>query len=116
MVAAAARREESLSRTLLALADPTRRRLVERVAASPVRATDLSRGLPISRPAVAKHLRVLRGAGIVTAVPQGREVLYQLAEDPVGLADARAYLERVGRGWDHALAAFKRFAEAEDSA
>ena len=115
MVAAAARREEVLSRTLLALADPTRRRLVARVASGPVRATDLSRGLPISRPAVAKHLRVLRGAGIVTAVPQGREVLYQLAEEPDGLAEARAYLERISRGWDEALAAFKRFAETEDS-
>lgn len=115
MVAAAARREDALNRTLLALADPTRRRLVERVSSGPVRATDLSRGLPISRPAVAKHLRVLRGAGIVTAVPQGREVLYQLAEEPAGLAEARTYLERISRGWDDALAAFKRFAEAEDS-
>lgn len=115
MVAAAARREDALNRTLLALADPTRRRLVERVASGPVRATDLSRGLPISRPAVAKHLRVLRGAGIVTAVPQGREVLYHLSEQPDGLAEARAYLERISRGWDEALAAFKRFAEAEDA-
>lgn len=114
MVEATARTDAALSRTFRALADRTRRALVARVAAGPVRATDLSRGLPISRPAVAKHLRVLRGAGIVTAVPQGREVLYQLAEDPTGLAEARAYLERISRGWDQALAAFKRFAEAED--
>src|SRR5215831_18153035 len=105
---AAAERTSRLDRTLLALADPTRRRLVERVARGPVRATDLSRGLPMSRPAVAKHLRVLQGAGLVHAVPQGREVLYQRAEDSGPIEEARAYLEAMSAGWDRALAAFKR--------
>jgi DNA-binding transcriptional ArsR family regulator len=105
-----------LDRTLLALADPTRRRLVERVAAGPVRATDLSKGLPISRPAVAKHLRVLQGAGLVTRLPQGREVLYSLAENSAAIDEARAYFEKISRDWDTALDAFKRFAESEDSA
>jgi DNA-binding transcriptional ArsR family regulator len=104
-----------LDRTLLALADPTRRRLVERLASGPVRATDLSKGLPISRPAVAKHLRVLRGAGLLSAVPQGREVLYQLAENSAAIEEARAYFEKLSRGWDTALDAFKRFAESEDA-
>jgi DNA-binding transcriptional ArsR family regulator len=112
MPAKAARR---LDRTLLALADPTRRRLVERVSRGPVRATDLSKGLPISRPAVAKHLRVLRGAGLVTAVPQGREVLYQLAARSAAIDEARAYFDRIRAHWDVALDAFKRFAESEET-
>lgn len=111
---AKSRRQSALDRTLLALADPTRRALIERVARGPVRATDLSRGLPISRPAVAKHLRVLQGAGLVSAVPQGREVLYQRSEDSGALDEARQYLERVSQSWDAALDAFKRFAESQE--
>ncbi|HTO54232.1 MAG TPA: metalloregulator ArsR/SmtB family transcription factor [Myxococcota bacterium] len=104
----------ALDRTLQALADPTRRALIERVGRGPMRATDLSRGLPMSRPAVAKHLRVLRGAGLLKAVPQGREVLYLRSEDSRALEEARAYLERVSAGWDRALDAFKRFAESQE--
>jgi DNA-binding transcriptional ArsR family regulator len=103
-----------LDRTLHALADPTRRALIARVGRGPMRATDLSRGMPMSRPAVAKHLRVLQGAGLVEAVPQGREVLYQRAEDPAALDEARAYLEAISAGWDRALAAFQRFAESQE--
>jgi DNA-binding transcriptional ArsR family regulator len=103
-----------LDRTLLALADPTRRKLVERVGRGPVRATDLCRGLPMSQPAVAKHLRVLKDAGLLTAVPRGREVFYRRADTPRGIDEARAYLERIGRDWDRALEAFKRFAEAQE--
>jgi len=109
-------RASRLDRTLLALADPTRRRLIERIGRRPHRATDLGHGLPMSRPAVSQHLRVLRNAGLVTAVRQGREVLYRLAKDPRGLAEARAYFERVSHGWDHALEAFKIFAEKGDGA
>jgi DNA-binding transcriptional ArsR family regulator len=113
-MASAARKLDRLDRTLLALADPTRRRLLERIAAGPRRATDLSRGLPMSRPAVAKHLRVLQGAGLVTALPQGREVLYQRTEDTSALDEARAYFERMSADWDRALAAFKSFAESQE--
>ena len=107
---------KSLERTLLALADPTRRHLVERLTRCPQRPTDLMHGLPMSRPAVSRHLRVLRHAGLVKAVPRGREILYQLADNPRGLAEARTYFEHVSHGWDVALAAFKRFAESEDEA
>ena len=113
---ATVRQPGRLDRTLLALSDPTRRRLVERLTRKPQRPTDLTRGLPMSRPAVSRHLRVLRNAGLVKAAPQGREMLYQLADDPRGLEEARAYFERVSRGWDVALAAFKRFAEMEEKA
>ena len=112
---ATARRQSLLDSTLLALADPTRRRLVERLGRRPQRPTDLGRGLPITRPAVSRHLRVLRNAGLVEAVPQGREILYQLAENARGIEQARAYFERVSRGWGQALLAFKIFAESEDA-
>jgi len=112
---AAARTPSQLDRTLLALSDPTRRHLVERLGRRPLRPTDLGRGLPITRPAVSRHLRVLRNAGLVEAVPQGREILYQLAGNARGIEEARAYFERMSRSWDRALAAFKKFAELEDA-
>jgi DNA-binding transcriptional ArsR family regulator len=111
----AAQTDSRLDRTLLALSDPTRRRLVERLGRKPQRPTDLGRGLPITRPAVSRHLRVLRNAGLITAAPQGREILYRLAENARGIDEARAYFDRVSRGWDQALSAFKRFAEMGDS-
>jgi len=110
----AARKIARLDRTLTALAHPMRRRLLERVGRGPVRATDLSRGLPVSRPAVVKHLRVLQGAGLLDATPQGREVLYHRAPDASAIDEARTYLEKMSAGWDQALAAFKRFAESQE--
>ncbi len=68
----------------------------------------------MSRPAVSKHLRILREAGLLEAVPRGREMLYRFARHPSGLAEARQYIERVSRAWDRALEAFKAFAEQED--
>jgi len=106
-------RRSSLDRTLAALSEPTRRRLIERLGGGPHRASDAWRGLRISRPAVSRHLRVLRRAGLVSVVPRGRERIYQLAREPQGIAEARAYFERVGVFWDRALDAFKRFAEQE---
>ena len=104
-----------LDRTLTALADPTRRRLLDRVTRRPTRASDLSRGLPMSRPAVSKHLRILREAGLVRAVSQGREMLYRVPPRPVCLDEVRAYLDRMSQAWDRALEAFKAFAEQEDA-
>jgi len=103
-----------LDRTLTALADATRRRLLDRVTRQPLRASDLGRGLPMSRPAVSKHLRILREARLVEAVPQGREMVYRLAPRPTALAQVRRYVESVSRGWDRALEAFKAFAEREE--
>ena len=87
--------------------------LLERIGKQPHRAGDLCRGLSISRPAVSKHLRVLREAGLVDAIPRGREIVYLLAPSAPGIDDARAYLERASALWDRALAAFKAFAEEE---
>jgi len=102
------------SATIEVLADQSRRQILDalRSGEQPVHA--LVERLELSQPAVSKHLRVLQGAGLVTSVPQGREVLYQRAEDSSAIEEARMYLERMSRGWDQALAAFKRFAEAEE--
>jgi DNA-binding transcriptional ArsR family regulator len=106
--------DHALDRTFAALADPTRRMLLERMGRKPHRAGDLCRGLTISRPAVSKHLRVLREAGLVNAIPRGREMLYRLAPATPGLDQARAYIERTSKLWDRALEAFKAFAEQEE--
>ena len=68
----------------------------------------------MSRPAVAKHLRVLKEAGLVRAVPRGREVFYQRAERPRAIDEVRVYLDRISRDWDRALEAFKAFAESQE--
>ncbi len=106
----------TLDRTLAALADPTRRRLLDHVGRRPRRPTDLRRGLPMTRPAVSRHLRVLREAGLVEAVPRGREMLYRLSTRPTALAEVREYVDRVSRAWDRALEKFKAFAELEENA
>src|SRR5262249_59318804 len=88
----------TLDRTLIALADPTRRRLLDHVSRRPQRPSDLGRGLPMTRPAVSRHLRVLRQAGLVEALPQGREMLYRLSPQPNSLTEVRRYVERLSRG------------------
>jgi DNA-binding transcriptional ArsR family regulator len=86
---------------LAALADPTRRAVFERLAAGPLSVGELARGLPVSRPAVSQHLKVLKAAGLVTDAAQGARRLYQI--DPAGLDAIRAWLNGL---WDRALAAF----------
>ena len=90
-----------------ALADPTRRQVFELIAASPRSVGELARRLPVSRPAVSQHLRVLADARLVAARAEGTRRVY--AVDQRGLAAARAYLDRF---WDRALDAFKQAAEA----
>jgi DNA-binding transcriptional ArsR family regulator len=104
-----------LDQTLTALADPTRRQLLQRLARRPHRAGELAAGFAISRPAICKHTRVLKKAGLITARQHGREQIYELA--PSGgqaIAELIETLEQVGRFWDTALVAFKRFAEKEE--
>lgn len=93
-----------------ALADPNRRTVLERVAAGEATATEIARGLPISRQAVLKHLVLLDRAGLVTARRAGREVRYRLL--PGRLAATAHGLDAIAAGWDDALAAVKRAAEA----
>ena len=91
-----------------ALGDPTRRAIFERLREGPSAVGDLARGLPVSRPAVSQHLRVLKGAGLVSERRNGTRHLYRV--DPEGLAEVREWFEGF---WDEALAGFKAAAESE---
>lgn len=97
------------STALQALGDPTRREIFERLARRPLAVIDLANALPVSRPAVSQHLRVLRDAGLVMVRQQGTRHVYQV--DPRGIEMMREYLDRM---WDKALGSFKAFAEREN--
>ena len=91
---------------LEALGDPTRRAIFELLAVGPIAVGDLAGQLPVSRPAVSQHLKVLKEAGLVTDRASGTRRLYQL--DPAGVYAVRAYFDKV---WTDALGAFKTAAE-----
>ena len=93
-----------------ALADPTRRAVFERLARGPRAVGDIARGLPVSRPAVSQHLRVLKRAGLVRDRAIGTRRLYSV--NPDGVAALRDYLDQF---WNRALAAFKAAAERHPS-
>ena len=94
------------SSALAALADPTRRAIFERLAARPSAVGLLARDLPVSRPAVSQHLRVLREAGLVTEAALGTRRIYRI--DPRGIAAMREWLDAL---WSAALGAFQEFAD-----
>ncbi|MFL5957872.1 MAG: ArsR/SmtB family transcription factor [Solirubrobacterales bacterium] len=91
---------------LAALGDPTRRTIFERVAERPRPVGELARELPVSRPAVSQHLKVLKDAGLVVGHAAGTRRVYRV--DPEGLAALRDYLDGF---WNRALAAYKEAAE-----
>src|SRR5213080_25579 len=93
---------------LAALADPTRRRVFERLKSGPQPVGTLARDMPVSRPAVSQHLKVLKAAGLVADRPEGTRRVYYI--DPHGLGALRGWLDQF---WDEALAAFA--AEVETS-
>ena len=86
-----------------ALADPTRRHLLEQLATADRAVTELMAGLAMSQPAVSQHLRVLRDAGLVTARKDGRHRYYQLR--PAGLTELRDWIDQLERFWQGRLAA-----------
>jgi DNA-binding transcriptional ArsR family regulator len=94
---------------LAALADPTRRRVFERLKKGPRAVSEVARGLPVSRPAVSQHLKALKEAGLVADRPEGTRRVYFI--DPQGLGELRRWLDQF---WDDALAAFQ--AEVERGA
>jgi DNA-binding transcriptional ArsR family regulator len=96
------------ARALDALGDATRRAIVERLRDGPLAVGELADGLPVSRPAVSQHLRVLKEAGLVTERQSGTRRLYRL--DPDGLAELRAAFDLF---WTDALAAFAEAVERE---
>jgi DNA-binding transcriptional ArsR family regulator len=95
---------------MAALADPTRRAVFERLRRGPRPVGEIARGLPVSRPAVSQHLRVLKEAGLVRERREGTRNFYSVDGD--GLAEVREYFEEL---WDEALAAFKEAAEKGDT-
>ena len=95
--------------SLQALGDPTRRAVLEQLRDGPRAVGEIAAELPVSRPAVSQHLRVLKEAGLVTERQNGTRHLYRV--DPDGLAELREYLEGF---WEEALASFKAAAEKEE--
>jgi DNA-binding transcriptional ArsR family regulator len=94
-----------------ALSDPTRRQIFEKIARRPLSVAELAAGMPVSRPAVSQHLRVLKDAQLVIERKDGARRVYRL--DPKGVEELRSYLDRF---WDRALAAFKAAVEQEKDA
>ena len=97
------------SRALAALGDATRREIFDRLADGPSSVGALATRLPVSRPAVSQHLRVLKEAGLVEETPDGARRIYRL--DPRGIGAMRDWLDQ---HWDKALAAFKDFVEDKE--
>lgn len=94
---------------LAALGDPTRRAIFERLGDRPCAVGELARELPISRPAVSQHLKVLKDARLVVDRPAGTRRIYQL--DPDGVDALRAYLDQF---WSKALVAYKAVVEQQE--
>lgn len=92
---------DAISASIMALADPTRRALIDRLRGGPLPVCDLACDIGVSRPAVSQHLRVLSDAGLLVVTPQGNRRLYAIA--PEGISRLRLYLDTL---WDDALAAF----------
>jgi DNA-binding transcriptional ArsR family regulator len=93
---------------LAALADPTRREVFERLRAGPRAVGEIAEEMPVSRPAVSQHLKVLKDAGLVADRAEGARRVYYI--DPHGLGPLRKWLDQF---WDQALEAFQ--AEVERS-
>jgi DNA-binding transcriptional ArsR family regulator len=91
---------------LSALSDPTRRAIFEHLAEHPAAVVDLAALVPVSRPAVSQHLKLLKEAGLVRDAPVGNRRVYSL--EPAGLTGLRDYLDRF---WNTALHSFKERVE-----
>lgn len=89
-----------------ALGDRTRRRIIKRLEFGPLPVVEIARDMPVARPAISQHLKVLKDAGLVVDRPVGNRRLYAL--DPDGLVQLRRFLESF---WADALTRFTRFAE-----
>lgn len=92
--------------TLAALADPMRQEILEKLRAGPRPVGEIAAGMPISRPAVSQHLKVLKESGLVAETRQGTRHYFAIAPD--GIGELRTYLDGL---WSDALAAFARHVE-----
>ena len=97
------------SAALLALGDPTRLAIIEYLVEGPRAVVELARELPVSRPAVSQHLRILKDAGLVLDEAAGNRRIYRV--DPDALAALRGQLDRF---WEKALAAYKTAVEQQE--
>ena len=95
-------------RALVALSDPTRRRVFERLKPGGRAVGEIAKGLPVSRPAVSQHLKVLKEAGLVRETRDGTRRIYEI--DPKGLGQLRRWLDQF---WDTALDAFRAEVEKD---
>ena len=93
------------------LSDPTRRRVFERLRSGPQSVGVLARGLPVSRPAVSQHLKVLKAAGLVSDRSEGTRRVYHI--DPDGLGELRRWIDQF---WDDALESFNHEVEQSQPA
>ena len=93
----------------LALADPTRRHVLERLRGGPKSVGRIAHGMPVSRPAVSQHLKILKQAGLVADRAVGTRRVYHI--DPKGLAAIRTWLDQF---WEDALEAFQAEVEKKD--
>ena len=92
-----------------ALAEPMRQKIVERLARGPMSVGELAAGLPVTRPAISQHLKVLKEAKLVSDRAEGTRRIYRI--DPAGLAQIRRWLDQF---WDESLAAFAVAAEEQE--
>ena len=99
---------ETYGQQFEAFGEPIRREILERLRRGPLPVGELAQGLPVSRPAVSQHLKVLKEAGLVTETPEGTRRIYRL--DPRGIAVMRDWLDE---HWSTALAAFAKLADEE---
>lgn len=99
----------SYQHAFAALGDPTRRSVFERLARGPRSVGEIAKGLPVSRPAVSQHLKVLKEAGLVTDQADGTRRVYRV--DPKGLGQMRAWFDQF---WETALLAFQAEVERDD--
>lgn len=97
-------------KTLSALADPTRRAVLERLRHGPLPVGRIAEGVPVSRPAVSQHLKALKTANLVRDERRGTARIYRIHAP--GLAELRDWLDDF---WGEALARFKHYAEGDDS-
>jgi DNA-binding transcriptional ArsR family regulator len=105
------RRDRQLDALFGALADPTRRRILDRLTRGETTVGELAEPFAMSRPAISKHLDVLERAGLVHRIPDGRVNRCRLDGDP--LRDAVAWMERYRTYWENQLDALKHYLERE---
>ena len=98
-----------MTNAFAALAEPMRIAIVEKLAERPMAVGELAAGLPVSRPAVSQHLKILKDAALVRDHAEGTRRIYSL--DPAGLGPLRKWLDRF---WDKSLAAYAEAAEREE--